>query len=372
MTDDTIHERLASGAVWSEFCDRLKEAGERIAAHAPDDDFDRAEGYRYLARLTHHFLRSTLDESDPAKAILSTSSPKIGLDNPDYVYAGARLSPDFTYRLVGDLNDVAALGIGVFSGALGTPKGLVRDGYVTTGELAMEGSHFELLISRDEQPGNWLAMGPDTNSLNARQTVLRRREQRPASLTLERVDRGAPPAPLEPAALVGALDRAGHMVDGIVGQFLGWTDSFREHPFEIREIDPKFLAVAQGDPNTTYHYAYWELADDEVYTIELEPPARFDYWNLQIGNHWLESLDHLHYSTHVNHETAHVDEDGVVRIHVAARDPGRPNWLDTAGHRRGALALRWVGADATPARPHTSVGKNPGRAPARGSEESDR
>lgn len=351
------NERLASGRAWAEFCDALKAAGELVLENTPEDDFDRAEGYRHLARLTSHFLRAQLDESDPAKAVLSTTSPKIGLDNPDYVYAGARLSPEFTYRLTGDLNDVAMLGIGVFSGALGTPKGLVRDGYVTTSELERDGGRFELILSREAHPGNWLALGPETNALNVRQTVLRRREQKPASLELTRVDGGAKPLPLEPAHLVGVLDRVGATVPAIVSQFQAWRASFQAHPFAIREIDPKFLAAAQGDPNTIYLYGYWELEEDEVYEIVLEPPARFDYWNLQIGNHWLESFDYLHYDTHVNHETAQVDDDGRVRIRVAAKDPGEPNWLDTAGHRRGALALRWVGADEAPPLPETRVVK---------------
>jgi len=356
-SNNGVDERLASGEAWHDFCDSLKKAGDEILSAAPDHDFDRAEGYRYLARLTSHFLRSSLDESDPAKAILSTTSPKIGLDNPDYVYAGARLSPRFRYRLTGQMNDVAMLGIGAFSGALGTPEGLVRDHYVTTHELEVDDGRFELLISRERQSGNWLPMGDATNSLSIRQTVLRRREQQPASLELTRVDSGEPPTPLDPTQFVQTIDRVGLMVGGIVSQFLAWTASFQEHPFEIREIDPKFLAVAQGDPNTTYHYSYWELADDEVYTVVLEPPKSFDYWNLQIGNHWLESFDYLHYDTHVNHETAIVEDDGSVRISISAKDPGRPNWLDTAGHRRGALALRWVGADSQPPQPRTSVDK---------------
>jgi len=352
-----VDDRLATGQAWHDFCDTLKETGDQILAAAPNDDFDRAEGYRYLARLTSHFLRSSLDESDPAKSVLSTTSPKIGLDNPDYVYAGARLSPEYTYRLTGQMNDVAMLGIGAFSGALGTPKGLIRDHYITTNELEMDDGRFELLISRDEQSGNWLPMDGATNSLSIRQTVLRRREQKPASLELARIDEGLPPAPLDPGSLVETIDRVGLTVGGIISQFLAWTASFQEHPFEINEIDPKFLAVAQGDPNTTYHYSYWELADDEVYTVVLTPPKQFDYWNLQIGNHWLESFDYLHYDTHVNHETALMEDDGTVRISISAQDPGRPNWLDTAGHRRGALALRWVGADAPPAQPRTSVEK---------------
>ena len=77
------------------------------------------------------------------------------------------------------------------------------------------------------------------------------------------------------------------------------------------------------------------------------PPA-CEYWNLQIGNHWLESLDCAFADTHVNHETAVLRDDGSVRIVVARSDPGCDNWLDTMGHRRGGLALRWVGASEVP------------------------
>ncbi len=356
MAEDENLVRLRKGQVWHDFCDRLKQAGDEILAAAPDDDFDRAEGLRYLTRLTHHFLRSTIDESDPAMALLASSSPKIGLDNPDYVYTGGRLSPSYEYRLRIELNDAHMLGIGAYSGALGTPDGLVRDGYLTTDELELDADRrVEIAISRRRRDGNWLPMGEETNSLNIRQTLLRRREQTPARFELERVDGGGPPAVLEPVDFVAALDRVGLTVGGVVSQFIEWTDSFRLRPFEIHPIDPKFLAVAQGDPNTTYHYSYWELEEGEVFEIILEPPSAFDYWNLQIGNHWLESFDYLHRNSHVNHETAVVEDDGSVRILVAARDPGHPNWLDTSGHRRGALALRWVGASEAPPQPRTSV-----------------
>ena len=58
--------------------------------------------------------------------------------------------------------------------------------------------------------------------------------------------------------------------------------------------------------------------------------------------------------THVNHHTAIADPHGLVRVVISATDPGLPNWLDTAGHRRGALALRWVGAKEEP-HTHTRV-----------------
>jgi hypothetical protein len=36
---------------------------------------------------------------------------------------------------------------------------------------------------------------------------------------------------------------------------------------------------------------------------------------------------------------------------VAARDPGRPKWISTAGHGRGRIWFRWFLPESTPARP---------------------
>lgn len=350
MSDRQERER------WDAFCERLRAAGHEALDAAPDDAFDRAEGLRYVTRLARSFLRSTLEEVDPAAAKLSSESPKIGLDNPDYVYTGARLSGALEYRLRGQMRDAHMLGIGAFSGGLGTPQGLIRDGYLTSEELTLDAEGgFEIAISREERPGNWLAMTEKTNALQIRQTLLERHRERPASLVLERVDGGAGPAPLDAARFGQGLDRAGLMVAGTVKQFLGWTRAFEAHRFEIRPIDPALLGVAQGDPNTSYNYSYWELAEDEAFVIDLRPPP-CEYWNLQIGNHWLESLDFEHHTTHVNQRTAVSGDDGSVRIVVARRDPGCANWLDTAGHARGGLALRWVGAEQVP-EPKTRVAK---------------
>jgi hypothetical protein len=355
MSKENACERVVDGKVWSDFCDRLKQAGTKIVEASPESAFDRAEGLRYLGRLTQHFLRSALEESDPAQAILSSVTPKIGLDNPDYAYAGARLSDAFEYRLMGRVRDAATIGFGTFSGALGTPRGLIRDAYLTLEELEVDATgRFEIAISREERPGNWLAMTEKTNSLSIRQTLLHRASETPAELELIRVDAGEAPAPLSPEALERGLDRAALMIGGVVAQFLGWTRSFMAHEHEIRPIDPKLAAFAQGDPNTQYLYGYWELARDEAFVIDLEPPE-CDYWNLQIGNHWLESLDFMHHTTHINQATAIAREDGRVRAIVARSDPGLPNWLDPAGHERGTLALRWVGAEAEVPLPRTRV-----------------
>ncbi len=341
-------DKAGDAATWDAFCDQLRNAGHTVLAAAPNDPFDRAEGLRYVTRLARHFLNSTIEESDPRAAILSTTSPKIGLDNPDYVYGGARLSGSLEYQLKGTMGDASMMSVGAFSGGLGTPAGLIRDGYLTSEALSInDDGSFEIAICAEKRSGNWLPMTAKTNSLQIRQTLLERQRQSPATLELIRVDGGEPPHPLDPERFYGSLARTGGMVGGVIGQFLGWTASFQAHPHEIRPIDPSLLKFAQGDPNTRYNYSYWELADDEAFVIEFEPPV-CEYWNLQVGNHWLESFDFLTYRTHVNHHTATLEDDGSVRIVIAAKDPGSANWLETAGHQRGALALRFVGANEVP------------------------
>jgi hypothetical protein len=244
--------------------------------------------------------------------------------------------------------DAARIGFGLYSGGLGTPTGLVCDAYLDSEALALDSSRsFEIAIGCDATPGQGLRSGPATNIFNARITLLHRATDRLPELELVRQGAAAKPPPLDPAAFSHGLDRVGRVLEGTVNQFLAWTRSFADHRHEVREIDPVLAAAAQGDPKTRYFYSDWQIAEDEAFVVDLEPPP-CEYWNLQIGNHWLESLDFMRFETHVNSATAVADDSGRVRVVVAHRDPGVPNWLDTAGRARGGLALRWIGAERIP------------------------
>ena len=105
--------------------------------------------------------------------------------------------------------------------------------------------------------------------------------------------------------------------------------------------------MAGGDPNIAYYHSYWSLAPDEALVVELEPPE-CDFWNFQLANHWLESLDYRYHKIHVNKLTARYRDDGSVRIVVAHEDPGVENWLDTCGHERGTMCVRWIRAKTHP------------------------
>jgi hypothetical protein len=91
----------------------------------------------------------------------------------------------------------------------------------------------------------------------------------------------------------------------------------------------------------------WRLAADEVLLVEATPPD-CDYWNFQLGNIWAESLDYQFRRTTLNKHSAALRPDGSFRLVVAHENPGDRNWIDTAGHERGTMLLRWVRARQHP------------------------
>ncbi|HEX5067822.1 MAG TPA: hypothetical protein VFY49_17005, partial [Myxococcota bacterium] len=59
-------ERVVDGRAWSAFCRALEEAGQAVLRDGtPRGAFERAEGYRYLARLLRAGLESQLEYADP-------------------------------------------------------------------------------------------------------------------------------------------------------------------------------------------------------------------------------------------------------------------------------------------------------------------
>jgi hypothetical protein len=353
-------ERLHSGEAWRDFCETLARAGDVILRDAsPDDPLDRSEGFRYLTRLTRLALEKFVEHADPLHPTfyrLSHETAKIGCDNPDSFYQNAEISGCEEYRLSGTRGSVAYLGFGTYYGAYGRPGRSGCSGYLEADELQIgPDGRFEIALSQQRRPGNWLPMEPDTGMLIVRQNVLDRDGETLAELALERVGDPTPPAPLDPARLGSALADAGRFVEGTASLFADWAEGFAAAPNTLAPLDPARTGGAHGDPNIFFYMGYWELGPEESLVIELEPPECF-YWNLQLNNHWMESLDYRHHRVHVNQHTAVAQSDGSVRIVVAHADPGVPNWLDTAGHARGTLGLRWVKAAEHPA-PRTRVVK---------------
>lgn len=354
-------EGIVDGTAWEEFCDALRDAGVVLRRPgSPAGTLDRAEGCRYLSRLTRLALEKFVEHADPAAPSfyrLSHETAKIGCDNPDSLYLNATISGRYEYRLRGKRGTVAYLGFGTYYGHYGSKERSGCSGYLEAGDLALErDGSFEIILSCARQPKNWLALEPDTSMLIVRQNFLDRGSEQPAELRIERLGAQSPPAPLSAAALASGLTDAARFVVGTATLFAEWAEGFARQPNELLPMDPAVTGGAHGDPNIAFHMGYWKLARDEALLVEAEPPE-CDFWNFQLNNHWMESLDYRHHRIHYNKHSTAYRPDGSFRLVVAHSDPGVPNWVDTAGHAQGTMGLRWIKATSQP-RPRTRVVKH--------------
>lgn len=363
MTDPQLErslERVIDGSSWREFCDRLKSAGDPIFhPQAPADALSRAEGTRYLTRLARAALETFVEFAEPAAPVLRRTvheSIKMGADNPDNWYENAPVHGDYVYRLHGTRGSVPYLSIATQQGHYGQGRGMPPAGFVEAKDLTLSpDGGLEIWLSREPREGNWLKLPEGYGTLIVRQTFLDRATEQRAELTLERVG-GTGELPLLSAAQIDqGLSSAASLVTACAMIFPNWAQGFKKHANRLPRFDPQLSRMFGGDPNIAYYHSYWELADDEALVIETTPPE-CEYWNFQLNNYWMESLDYVNYQVCINKAGAAVDADGKVRLVVAHRDPGTPNWLDTAGHRFGTMCFRWVRATDNP-EPTTRVVK---------------
>jgi len=345
-------ERVMDGQSWAEFCDRLKAAGSIVLApDTPATQIDRAEGWRYLSRLARIGLEMMLEHADPDfPAFYSASHPtaKIGADNPDNIYLNATIAGDREYRLYGNRGTVASLSFGTKANRYALDGTMASTGELQAADLALDADgSFEIHVSRQRRPGNWLPLAADSSMVIVRQTFLDRRREAPARVAIERLRGPARPAPLSAATLDQGLMSAAAFVTGTARTFVEWVRLFRANPNQLATLDQAPFRRAGGDPNIFYLHGYWQLAEEEALVIHTAVPE-CQLWNFQLDNFWMESLDYRYLPICVNKNTAVYNGDGTVTIVVAARDSGVANFIDTAGHTEGTMLLRWVGAREHP------------------------
>ncbi|MCY4128305.1 MAG: DUF1214 domain-containing protein [Gammaproteobacteria bacterium] len=358
---DIASARVVSGKSWDEFCVSLRAAGAALNfPGAPRDPFSQAEGYRYLSRLARAGLMAFVEYADDRAPVIhrvAHETVKLGADNPDNYYQTASINGNYEYRIWGRRNSIAYLSFGTQSGNYGEGRGLPPTGHIEAQDLEIdEDGHFELILSTESQQKNWLPMTSETGTLVIRQTYLNRDEEIPAELHIERINCDAEdrtPKPLSPEQLDAGLKSVGTLVAGASLMFANWARDFKRHSNELPMFDPERSLAAGGDPNITYYHSHWQLENDEALVIEVKPPE-CEYWNFQLNNYWMESLDYRYHRIHTNKHLAHYEDDGSVRIVVSHVDPGLPNWLETTGHTSGTMCFRWIRA-VDPIQPSTRV-----------------
>jgi hypothetical protein len=352
MAEKEALVRVLEGRVWEEFCEGLKQAGATILRpEAPATELDRAEGWRYLARLTRVGLEMMLEHADPDFPVFyqaSNTTLKIGADNPDNLYLNATIAGDRDYRLRGSRGTVPYLSFGTKANRYAVDGTMASTGELDGRDLKLDADgRFEITVSRDRHPGNWLPMEADSSMLIVRNTFLDRSREIPASMIIERLGGPSKPDPLSAERLDRGLAAAAAFVRGTAHTFAEWAQRFRARPNELATVDQTMFMRAGGDPNIFYLHGYWSLREGEALVIEIDPPE-CELWNFQLDNYWMESLDYRYVPVHVNNHTARYNRDGTVTVVIAAQNRGFSNWLDPDGHTSGTMLLRWTRARSHP------------------------
>jgi hypothetical protein len=357
---------LSSGSAWKQLLERLEEAGGALRKIWPDaPEAEQVAGYRHLLVLLALGIDECLRHSDPYDPRIRPGNVdnalKWGMDCPDAAYSGASVRGDASYLLRGTRGTVRYLGLQLMSG-MATLSNVVADDL----EIAPDGS-FELYLSAERRPGNWMPNTEGASSLVVRQFFYDWLEEEPARLTIECLDlpmHGAerPSTPVrrngaEPGSASAALARQlvalGEFADESLRFWDQVDDSIRAGGVNGFRQPANRTDIGGAEENVTV-WGSWEVGEDEALLIEVTPPDCL-YWSVSLGNLWWESIDYAEHQSSLNGHQAVVDPDGVFRAVVSQRDPGIVNWLDPAGHRRGPVIFRWLRAASEPPVPATTV-----------------
>jgi hypothetical protein len=300
----------------------------------------------YLIHLLHHGCQFWF-EADPERPWFHrwfTPSKKLLGDNPDAIYYGSVIDGARDYRIRGNVNGADYTSFSVESGSQqGKPStGLLSTLNDTEFEIEADGS-YELIASPNPQPGNWLRTGPTASAVTTRHYF---EWERSAAndptlhipLSIEPVEPPGPAPSMDDAALAAGIQRVINFVRSATVDAQNPLDSKARPPW-VSVTPNQFANSASDDGNEAIGYA----AKDNVYRMApylLQPDQalvirgsfpRCRFANVVLFNKHIQTAPNRYRRVSLNRRQTTLQADGRFEIVVAHRDPGMPNWLDTAG-----------------------------------------
>jgi len=339
---------------WNDFCDQLKEAGDLIFRDTtPVQDIDRAKGLRLLARNVALGLQFNLDNNDPDfPELLHYFDPirKQGGDNTDALYVGAPINGQHTYRVSGQRGTARYFAVTVLEDG-NTPWGGAVVGNLIDSEIAVaEDGSFEIIVGPEQHDGNWIKTTPGSWRLTFRQFFADWENEEPMVARIDRLGELEHDPVLTPAQVQQGLLNSAAWVRDSTWYWADMLDKWKVQPnnfLSYRQLDDNAIdATPGGEPLI----CYWQVPQDEVLIVRVTPPPA-NYWAVEFGNYWWETMDYRYRLCSTNCHHAVLEDNGELILVVAHDDPGLPNWLDPSGHVEGYITLRWMGAQSYPV-PH--------------------
>ena len=324
------------------FAQAVREA-ERLILEAPHlrTEQDRREGLDYLAGLIRAAISSAWNYDTEFPYFIRSATPytKVGLDNPDTLYFSARIRGDAEYVVTGRRGGTADVSFQILGGdytPAGAPASLAAFDDREL-DLAPDG-RFELRLGPDASGRNAVRLEPSAAMLLVRE-VWSDWSAAPGSVRIQRADRvGLAPAEPPPELIAKRYAAAARSLVSQVRTFLAFPEWFYLKLPVNTMTEPR---LTPGGLATQYSsVGHYDLRADRALIVTV-PNSDAPYQGFQLGSMWYVSLDFVNHQTSLTTVQARRDPDGLLRFVVAERDPGLANWLETTGHARGYLQIRW-------------------------------
>lgn len=362
--DETRQEVVPAVPGWHAMIDDLEGLPSRLLAQLPpsmrDDPLIRQEVARLALQAFTASAITALGGYGDHPVFLPTIGEllNVGQPNADTLYRVAQVTPGGVYRLRGRPGSLTMAVIGQVGPATADPA--ERRQHLEIGALPVdENGYFDVLLSVDrpgDYRGEWWPLHPDTHSLMLRLVSSDWPEEQEPTVAIERLDVAAEKPRATAAELEQRWPRLTRSTATLANMFIDRVDEMRQKNGVNRLGVMDESASGGGLLNGQFYYeGVYELAEDEALILEAEHPASCAYRSILLTSELYQTIDWYNNHSSLNQAQAEPDSDGVLRVVVSARDPGVPNWLDTAGHLRGVIQGRWTGCDTQPVPSVTKV-----------------
>lgn len=319
------------------------------------DDASLLEGHRWMLSILQVAadVHVWADEGRPHFIDIVGRYKKWGGDNADAFYCYAPIDPSRTYRVSVTPGDAVYLSLTVYGGP--------RDGRYSdriVGSLnsrqahpAPDGDIHMVLSPTDPGDGTaWIKLEEDAVCAVTRDYLNDPVEGRRAAWSIGCDD---PPDRY--------LDTDAELARRLRAATTWLQDQTRMVPIPLGEpntiakpypVPAKTHGWAAGD--AAYAMGSFDLEDDQALVIRGRSPA-CAFWNVCLWNPFLHTYNYDYEQVTINGAQVAYEPDGSWEIVVSGSDPRRPNWVSTAGHRRGRIWFRWFLPESTPEHPEATV-----------------
>lgn len=342
-------------AGWDELVGTLARLPDRYLALLPEPMRRDPQIQQEVARLALEALTSKSldalgsDPDHPEFLPLIGYVLNVGQPNADTVYRQARIDPSGSYRLSGwrGSSRIAAVGQ-IISRPYGTGP---APSYLDLSRIKVNLSgHFDVILSSTRPvgwTGEWWPLVAGADKLVLRIVASDWSREKSPTISIERIDRPVARQRRTAADLEARLRALPRITEVYGRMFVNHVPTLRAEGW-INKFKVMDLSQMGSLAGQFYYEGPYEIGPDEALIVESAVPRTCRYRSLILTNDIYETLDWYNNQSSLNDTQAAPDSDGRLRIVIANRDPGVPNWLDTAGHLTGLIQGRWTECDSQP------------------------